>query len=296
MLPRPVTWILVVLASIVLPLAMVSTWVAALASDTDHYVETVAPLAEDDDVIDAAHDRLEDTLLDALGAPANERPQITDAIDKALTRVLTGPEFPPAWRMANRTLHTETLRVLQDRAPARTDASGQRWVQLDLAPIADDVLAAVENQLGTSQQIDLSSRDLRIDLVPASKVAAAQDYYNLLQTLGFWLPITWLAVVVTALATARRKVVTVGRLAIGAVISLAVLTAALLVARSLITHAVSNSADKVLVRALWDAITGSLWAGVASGLAIAVAVVGARVVIALVRRSRAAASPDSAQR
>lgn len=279
------------LASVLMPLAMVSSWVAGLASDTDRYVQTVAPLAEDDEVIDAAHARLEHAILDALGTSGNERSQLAGPIDTALTRVLTGPEFPPVWRAGNRALHTETQRVLQNRAPTRTDSGGRRWIQLDLAPMADDVLDAVERELGGTQRIDLSGRDLRIDLVPASKVAQAQGYYNLLETVGFWLPIAWLALIAVVLASARRRLATVGWLAIGSAISLIALAAALLVARSVVSNAASNSADEILVRALWDTITRGLWGGIIAGLAIAIVVLGVRVVIACVRRSHSAESP-----
>lgn len=286
--PRPVTWLLVVLASVVLPLAMVSTWVAGLVSDTDRYVETVAPLAEDEVVVDIAHDHLEREVLQAIGAPANTSPRINEGIDQALNRVLTGPEFPPAWRVVNRTAHTEALRVLEGRAPVGVDEAGERWVQLDLAPLADAMLAAVGRELGIEQQIDLADRDLSIDVVRESDVAQARDYYGLLETAGFWLPVAWLVLVGVTLLTARRRIAALGHLAVGSLVTLALLAVALLVARQevIAAAATGGTADEALLQVLWDTATRGLWAALWTAAGIAALALVMRVVLGVVVRSR----------
>lgn len=281
MIARPVTWLLVVLASVILPLSMVSTWVSGVVSDTDRYVDTVAPLAEDEVVIDSTHDLLEQKILDSIGEPANSVPGASEGVDRALTRALTGPEFPKVWREANRVAHTESLRVLEDRTPVRTDAGGQRWIQLDLAPIADDALAAIEDELGIRQRIDLSNQDLTMDLVRAEKVSSAQNYYGLLNAAGFWLPIAWVGLIAVTLITARRRLATWGHLAIGALISMAALGASLLIAKRVVVSAevdqATASAD--LVEAISDILTRGLWAALWSAAGIALLALVARILI-----------------
>ena len=55
--PRAPDWLTratAVLAALLLPLGLLSSWVAAVVTDTDRYVSTVRPLAYDEGLRDAA--------------------------------------------------------------------------------------------------------------------------------------------------------------------------------------------------------------------------------------------------
>src|SRR5688500_4108747 len=96
--------LLALLACLLLPLAVLSTWTATVVGDTDSYVDTVAPLAEDRDVQEAAAERMVD-LVDRQISLGPARP----TVKQATLTVVEGPAFPPVWRAANRAAHRDLL-------------------------------------------------------------------------------------------------------------------------------------------------------------------------------------------
>lgn len=273
-LPRPLTWLLVLLACLLLPIALVSSWVAAQVGDTDEYVSTVAPLAEEQVLLDAAHTEVEQEVLRRLGPAASSRPQVTNALDRSLTRVLEGPEFPTVWEQGNRVLHRQVLRILESDGTTNPG----RWVRLDLAPLADDLTRALADE-GVDVPGSVAERDLRVNALPRAEVEQARGYYELLDTAGFWLPVGWLVLAAVALLTARRRIATLGHLAFGSLVALSALAAALVLAR----WEVVGDADSVL-SVLWETLTRGLWSALLTSAAVAAVVLLVRVVLGVVRR------------
>jgi hypothetical protein len=127
---RPVTalrgslWrLFAVLASVLLPVAMASAWLATVVTDSDAYVDTVGPLASDDDVQAAAVDALEGAAVRSvesatgIGLDQGSRGTVTTAVAQAVD----SDEFEDVWRSANRTAHEQVVRILENdgRVPTR---------------------------------------------------------------------------------------------------------------------------------------------------------------------------------
>ena len=63
-LPRRISaWVLVVLASILIPVSVISVWAIRTVTDTDQYVATMAPLARNPVIIDHLAARATDALF-----------------------------------------------------------------------------------------------------------------------------------------------------------------------------------------------------------------------------------------
>lgn len=280
MLPRPVTWLLVALTAIALPAAIASTWVAAQVGDTEAYVDTVGPLAEEETLRDAAHTELERAILNGLGDRATGRPQLMDRVDQALTRVLDGPEFPGAWREGNRLLHREATRILEAEETPGADGAADPWVRADFTPLVDDIATALREE-GVRVPARLTERELTVPVVRESEIAEARSVYRLLETLGLWLPVVWVVLLAVTLITARRKVATLGHLAVASLITVGLLAVGLALARDAL---ISQVGDDTVAATIWSTLTRDLWSAVWSAMLVAALALVARVALGLVRR------------
>src|SRR5262245_49173012 len=165
--------LLLVLGCGLAPLSLLAVWTRTTVLDTDAYVDTVAPLATNQEVIDAVANRvtervmtatdLQDRLVDALPPrAAAAAPAMTSAVEgvvhEAAVRILSSEKCDELWEAANRRAHTQVIAALTgetDRGVTVRD--GQ--VILDLSDVADQVRAKVKS-LGfdvsarAGQQID----------------------------------------------------------------------------------------------------------------------------------------------
>jgi hypothetical protein len=145
---RPVvSTILIALAAVLAPLAVVASWADDQVGDTDRYVETVKPLASDPDLQKAVADRVADEVIarldleslsddlvtelgdrglpprlasavGALAVPINE--QVRTFVQEQTLQFVSSKEFEDAWVEANRQAHTQLVAMLTGRAPARS--------------------------------------------------------------------------------------------------------------------------------------------------------------------------------
>ncbi|CAM3321263.1 hypothetical protein NODU109028_11395 [Nocardioides dubius] len=270
MIPRPATWLLALVTCLVLPVAVAATWFNTVAKDTDRYVETVAPLADDPAVTTAAATRLTAATLLAIGPPLADRPAVRTSVRRAVASVVGSSQFPPVWSRANEVAHRQVVRIMDgDRIVAGSQ------MQVDLAPLADELTAALASE-GLTSRIDLASRDLTIEVAGTEELQQAQSAWRLLGVAGFWLPVAWLLLVAITLVTARRRLSALGLLAVGSLLGLAALWAGLAVARELVAD---NSGE--LPVAVWDVVLEGLHQAILIGGAVAGVVLLLRVAIGL---------------
>lgn len=245
---------LVVLACALAPLSVASVWASTQVSDTERYVETVAPLAHDPAVQTAIADnvtraifenldieQLTSEALTALSRQPNVPPRVADALPALATpiadgvenftrsqveRIVASPRFAAAWDQVNRVAHEQVVNLLEGTQGGVVSAQGDT-VTLNLAPIIE----LVKERL-VAQGFDLAGRIPTVDrsfvLVQSDAITDAQAAYRLLNTLGAWLPFITLALFAAgvALARDRRRALLVGALGVtGAMLLLGVLLA-----------------------------------------------------------------------
>lgn len=249
--------VLVVLACLLAPLSVVAVWARSQVSDTDRYVQTVAPLAQDPAVQSAVADdvtRIVFQYVDVQGIASDAvaalsakglPPRVTEGL-QALTvpiangvqsftrtevgKVLASPQFATVWAQANRVAHQQLVGLLSgEQGGALTSQNGT--VTLNLGP----VVAQVKQRLiadGYSVASRIPDVNRSIVLVQSDKVTKAQGLYRTLNTLGVWLPV--IAVVLFAagvyVAKGHRRTLLYGSL--GIVVSMLALGVALSLARS----------------------------------------------------------------
>lgn len=232
------------LACLLLPFGVLSVWVAQQVSDTDAYVETIGPLAENETVKDETSSRVSAEI----GRQVPEVKQEQATVDLVVDRVIDGPEFPGVWRTANRVAHEQIVKILAD------DSQADR-VTIDLQPVAKQAAAGLRKE----------GLPVRADQVPpvpftvarGEDLRQAQDGYAIAKDAGFWSPIAWVLLVALTLIAARRRLRTLAWLAAGSAVMVAVGLLGLRLARSEVLAQVPGG-DRDLASAVWEVTTRDL--------------------------------------
>ena len=235
--------ILILLAALLAPAAVVSTWVRAELIDTDRFVSGLAPLADipavqsyiADEVVTAIEGSLDieavvhDVVsgLSALDLP----PQATAAfgllegpavhgIQSILRTTVDGmvasPQFAQIWEVALRQTHARAIAVIQGDPNSAVQLSGDGTVSIELGTII-----AEAKTLLVEQGVDLATLipevDRSVPLVTSDSLTQVRTAYSLATAVGTWLPWLVLALLVGGIAVASRR----SRAALGAGIGLA---------------------------------------------------------------------------
>lgn len=228
---RPVvSGVLILLLAVLLPLGVVARWVNNEVSDTDRYVESIAPLAEDPAIQDAVVDRitteiitrlqveavtqeavdalgelglppLAATSLSALSGPLTNA--IQDFVEGKVRELVESDRFQDAWLAANRTAHAQLVAVLTGEG---TDlvAVDNDTVALNLAPVVDEVKNRLVDS-GFALAGQLPSFDLQLTLFQSEDLIKAQNAFRVLNGLNTALPIVALLLLGGAVAAARSR-------------------------------------------------------------------------------------------
>ncbi|MFC5148821.1 hypothetical protein [Streptomyces aureoversilis] len=248
--------VLLVLAFVLSPLAVVAAWADSQVSDTDRYVRTVAPLARDPSVQNAVTDRLTtrvvdnvdvkgitDALSNAL-AKTDAPPAIVDkshllagplkdalttAVHTVVGKVVTSDQFAQLWDGANRRAHAALVKTLTGEGSSAVEAKGDSVV-LDLGTVLDKVQEKLVDE-GYEKAANIPDTDKTIPLFRTDKLDDAQDTMRLLNVVGTWLPVTVVALAALAVWTAPAHRVTLMVAAIGTGVMMVLLLLGLVIAR-----------------------------------------------------------------
>ncbi len=278
-MPAPrdaVARLLAVLGCLVLPFALTSAWTASTVTDTDAFVAATGPLAEDPQVRAAVADQVTTALVTSLDSAAESRRgpleqflgqqgadslqnglrgPLTTAVSKVVTSVLESPGFPQLWRAATRAAHQDVVTVLESDAP-RVTADGQVEIRLD------NVLRAVTQQL-SRQGLPGADRLVPDELQVGLPIASVQDLdraragYQVLDRLGWWLPVITGALLLGALVLARHRSAILRLVGRGAVIGGALLVALLWGAQQVVAQA-NDRLDPAVTDALLTVLLAGL--------------------------------------
>ncbi|TCN36676.1 hypothetical protein EV644_113145 [Kribbella orskensis] len=231
--------ILITLACLLAPLSATAVWASRQVSDTDQYLKTVAPLADDPSVQTTISDAVTNEILAAIdiqgitdealnaisqqGLPprvaanlqALSGPLVSGVqsfIRDQVANFVASPEFAAVWEQANQTAHSELVNLLEGNQGGALSAQNDT-VTLNLAPIIAQVKERlVARGFGVAENIPVVNKS--IVLVQSDGVTKAQGIYRLLNTLGVWLPIISLLLFAAGVYVARnhRRALLIGAL------------------------------------------------------------------------------------
>ncbi|WP_084516171.1 hypothetical protein [Microbacterium luticocti] len=254
-----------VLAAVLVPIAVLGTWARTELVDTDRFVATFAPLAEDpavqdfvaDQTLRAIDDHVDisgtvDSVFDGLqrlGLPPAASAAlrllrgpveqgVRSLIDDAVHRVVASPAFADIWAQALRQTHSRAIAVLQGQSGTGVTLADDGTLSLDLGVIVDQVKATLQqNGVGIASLIP--AIDKRIPLVTSDALVLVRTVYGLATVAGYWLPWLVLGLLAAGLALARRRLRALAWTGAGFALSLLLLAAGLGIGRLFFVAAVS---------------------------------------------------------
>ncbi|MER5301082.1 hypothetical protein ABT039_16645 [Streptomyces lasiicapitis] len=255
--------VLLVLACLLVPVGVVSTWAKYEIEDADAYVATMAPLASDPAVRDAVTAAVTDSVAKEIDAGPLQSAVESFLRDAVRSFTETGA-FQAAWNAANRAAHDAVQSALTH------DSDGA--VTIDLAPITEQVKRQLSEE-GTPFANRIPVRHTEVTVMKAQDLSHFRKGFRMLQIAGVWLPVAavLLAVGGILLAVRRRRAVTAT--ALGAALGAGVLAAAVAVGRGLTLDDLPPDVSRAAAGAVYDALTDTLrtaaWVIVGVGLAVA---------------------------
>lgn len=280
------------LAALLLPLSMLSVWMDRVVTDTDRYVETVTPLADDPVVQAAAIAKLDPAALRLVQRNGRTLPGADRLVHLVVQRVVESPAFRTAWAQANRSAHQQVLAVLEGRSRVALDSQGR--VTIELGTVLGNITDTLAAQ-GLVNPDRVPEVQASIAVMDSELLAKVRRWYDALNTFGFWLPVAWAVLVLVTLLLSRRRLASLARLAVASLLALGLFALGLYVARDVVT---ADLPEQDVVLAVWDVVLASLWRAVevAAGV-LAVVALGAGLAAVLVGRHRSpsGADPDGVQ-
>jgi len=290
--------LLIVVGCVLAPLAGVAVWARNQVTNTDRYVRTVAPLASDPAIQQAIADQITAqifTYLDVGGlttqavdalAARGLPPRLADQLQgfagplasgiqsfvrTEVGKIVQGQAFADAWVQANRVAHQALVKALTGQGGEAVTVEGDT-VTLNLAPFIETVKARlVEGGFGLAERIPQVNASFV--LFDVKNLSRARSAFNLLNTLGIWLPIIAIVLLGIGVFVAKDHRRALVGAAVGVAVGMLVLALGLAVFRTIYLDAVPPAVlphDAAAV--LYDTIVAYLRLGLRTVLVLALVV------------------------
>lgn len=285
--------VLIVLGCVLAPLSVLGVWARSQVTDTDRYVETMAPLASHPDVQEALTNRITIAIMqyvdvsdlvretaDAL-AGAGLPPRAADAlrglsgpaeagarsfIHDQVSRVVKSDAFATAWETVNRVAHQQLVAVLSGKSQGAVTVQGDT-VTLDLAAFVLSVKQQLINA-GFTLAARIPDLHLQFTIIQSEDIKRGQKLYRFVDRFGYILPFVTLVLLaggVIAAKNRRRAAVWAG---LGVAISMVLLGAGLALGRHVYLNRLPVSVSSATAAAVFDTTVRFLRTGLRSVLVI----------------------------
>ena len=279
---------LVVLGCVLAPISVIGIWARNTLLDSEQYVDTVGPLADDPAIQQALADRVttrlfesvdvEVELTDALPPEADfVTPFIADGLERfvhdATLRFAESDRFPRLWDRINRRAHTAVLAVLEGEGTETVDTRDGRVV-LDVSAVIDQVSERLAD-LGVDVFEDASGERLPSELVlfESEGLTKAQSGVRLLDTLAYVLPVITLLLFAIAIAISPDRRRTGVRAALGVALAMAIVLTAFNLGRGFYLDAIEDAGRSTdAAAAAYDQVLGFLRLSLRTTFVLALAI------------------------
>ena len=264
-------WVAAIIAIILIALAVNVGWAKTTLLDTDAFVATLGPLAQEEAVAAALSVQIGDAIVEATELEV----AIAEALPEELvfvsapvaaatgtlvatvaTEIILTDAFASVWATALRIAHTSLMFVLTNDGAVVAEAGA---IAIDLDTIAEPVLVAVsERGLDVEAIVGEEFTLGQIVLVDSDYLGQAQAAVRYLEMLG------WITVLLAILAIGvamligpnRRRMVAI--LGFGTAVAGLINLISLRLGRGLTVGKIGDQTDEAAGVAVWDAVTGSL--------------------------------------
>jgi hypothetical protein len=259
--------VLIVIGAILAPVAVVASWAKVQLTETDTFVATYSPLAQDPGVQAFITDQTVAVIQENVDIPA-----ITSQVIDGITALGTGPvatkaleslkgpaaqgivslvhstvgnfvqsdAFAEVWQTALRASHQQLVATMQNDPKAAIAVGSDGSVGVQLGPIIDRV-----KQLLVAQGLDFASQiptvDRTITIAQNSSLPTLQLFYGVAVAAGAWLPWVALLFLAAGVLVARRRALALVWAAVALAVAMIVIVAGIGIGHLVFVSAVSPS-------------------------------------------------------
>jgi hypothetical protein len=137
-------WVLVVVASLTIPLSVLAYWAVTTVTVTNRYVATLSPLAGQPAITDAVASKATSRLLASVPVSQTILPagQLESVVHAQIARLLATQSFRQTWDTAVRNSHPTAVAVLT----GSSSAGATQPVVLNLTSVLDQVLTELDGR------------------------------------------------------------------------------------------------------------------------------------------------------
>lgn len=258
--------VLIMVGALLAPVGVVAAWAERTLTDTDRYVATVGPLADDPTVrsalagrmtqavmtridvgslLDSVADGLEerDVAPRAAGAlPLLEAP-LTSGIEsfvrRAADRVVTSDEFADSWERANRVAHEQLVAVMRGSGGDVVQLGQDGQLTVQLAGMIDLLKTRLVDG-GFELAANLPTINATFTVLQTTQLVEIRNRYAQVVALGTWLPWVVLFLLAAGVLVAVRHLRALVVAGLALVAGMLVLALGLAIARGLYLDALSG--------------------------------------------------------
>jgi hypothetical protein len=296
---------ILVVATLLGLVSVLSIWVKRQALETDTWTNTSTKLLENKDVNEALSAYMVEALyenVDVQGELAGALPPVAKPLagpaaaglrtlaGQIASEALSRPRVQALWAEANRNAHALFLEVIEGGGDTLSTEGGA--VTLELGPIVE--------RLGTQLGVDVASKlppeAAEIQLLESDQLSTAQDAVNALKGLSLILPLITLALYALAVYLARgwrREAVRAWGIS-WMLIGLLVLIIRSVAGEALVGSLSSSESVEPAVSAVWDIATSLLRNGGIAMFAYGLVIFGGAVLagpLGFAKRARRSLAP-----
>jgi hypothetical protein len=273
-LPRRISaWVLVVLASILIPVSVISVWAIRTVTDTDQYVETMAPLARNPVIVDGLATRATDALFSThivqnkvtAALPKSAKPLVAPIVNEVHSyvynlalKVFSSPKFGKLWDTLNRHSHDAVINVLTGKqTPLQKKLAKGGQIALNLSPALNNVISELDSHgVRLFNPIKaVSTQGVSFTVVSKQQVSKFSGLFNLVVKLKWAVPVIALVLAILAVALALERRKTLLRLAVGVALMTLLVLGGLSTGRGIfIGQAAGGGFHAQSAAAVWDTV------------------------------------------
>jgi hypothetical protein len=279
-------WVVLIVAALLLPLALTAFWAQRTITDTERYVATVAPLAQDPTIKEAVGTKVSTVLIDQLDAQQRIQELLVDypklsalsvpiasgvnsLVQRTVTEVLDSDQFANVWVTINRQAQQAIVNALEGKTDgAVTVTNGQ--VVLDTGELITLVKQAlVDRGLSFAANIPVPpAADRQIVLLQSQELERAQFFYQLGQPVAQWLIYVVLLMFVGAILLSRNRPKMTIAVGVAIILGMLVIRLGMVWGQSEVSLSLQNTPFALAEKAFFVILTSFLLDAVRAGFVL----------------------------
>ena len=253
------------LASLLIPISVMSVWAIRTVTNTDQYVATMAPLARNQVIVNDLADRATDALFSTKIVqnkveevlPKKAKPIVTPIVAEVKTyvhglalKIFESPKFGQLWDALNRHTHEAVISVLEGKHNAtlqKIEQNGQ--IVLNVSPTLQQLIDKA-NAKGITifnplkAVISHGDNGMSVAIVSTQQVSKYSALFNLLVQLKWWVPIAALVLGILAIVVGVGRRRALLRVTVGVALFTLVLLAVFALGRNIFLNKVAEHSYK----------------------------------------------------